>query len=350
VKHYLLILLIFVMAAFSLVRGAVFAQDAPPPAGTELEAAALQAHVGTAFTYQDQLTQNGATVSATCDFEFSLFDANSETTTGAYGTISGTENGGNAASGFTIDLILPVKSVPNATDQACRYTGIGQIQDLAISGHNNFNETVTRNGVNDYPDWTLGDFSAPTAVVLLSFDVVRVDVTTLRIEWSTASELNALGFHLWRSGIGDRSQAARITAELIAPQGSLLSGAEYIFVDGQLQPDTPYYYWLQEVETGGSVTEYGPVTGRTPALATIAVSAEPAAGGTVSGGGTVTHGDTVTVTATAGTGYTFLKWTENDTEISTKASYSFTAEGERTLVAHFSYRLYLPLILSKTPF
>jgi hypothetical protein len=114
--------------------------------------------------------------------------------------------------------------------------------------------------------YDFGFKESPTAVTLLSFDVVPVDTTTLYITWSTASEENVLGFHLWRSDTGDRSQAIQVTAKLIEPEGSLLSGADYLFVDGQLQPDTQYYYWLQEIETNGQVTEFGPAIGRTLAL------------------------------------------------------------------------------------
>ncbi|MBX3002024.1 MAG: CHRD domain-containing protein [Caldilineaceae bacterium] len=81
---------------------------------------------------------------------------------------------------------------------------------------------------------------------------------------------------------------------------------------------------------------------------TINVSANPVEGGTVSGGGTVLHGQTVTVTATANDGYVFINWTEGETVVSTDASYSFTAMGNRTLVANFgvapSYEIYMPII------
>ncbi|MDW8069688.1 MAG: hypothetical protein RML46_12340, partial [Anaerolineae bacterium] len=73
---------------------------------------------------------------------------------------------------------------------------------------------------------------------------------------------------------------------------------------------------------------------------TITVSANPAAGGTVTGGGTYAHGATVTVTAQANPGYDFLNWTENGTVVSTDASYSFTATGNRTLVANFALKQY----------
>ena len=68
---------------------------------------------------------------------------------------------------------------------------------------------------------------------------------------------------------------------------------------------------------------------------TISVSADPAEGGTVSGGGTYNENASVTVTATANDNYTFVKWTEDGEQVSTDASYTFTAVGNRTLVAVF---------------
>jgi len=75
---------------------------------------------------------------------------------------------------------------------------------------------------------------------------------------------------------------------------------------------------------------------------TIAVSADPTAGGTatVTGGSPKACGTQVTVVATPNPCYTFVNWTEGGTEVSTSASYSFTAEGNRTLVAHFAQTMY----------
>ncbi len=69
---------------------------------------------------------------------------------------------------------------------------------------------------------------------------------------------------------------------------------------------------------------------------TINVSANPAAGGTAAGGGIYTHGDTVNLSATPKEGYRFVNWTENGAQVSTNASYSFTATKNRTLVANFT--------------
>ena len=72
-----------------------------------------------------------------------------------------------------------------------------------------------------------------------------------------------------------------------------------------------------------------------PQSYTITVSANPTNGGTVTGGGSYQQGQSCTVTATPATGFTFLRWTENGSQVSTNASYTFTVTGNRTLVAQF---------------
>ena len=69
---------------------------------------------------------------------------------------------------------------------------------------------------------------------------------------------------------------------------------------------------------------------------TISVSANPSAGGSVSGGGEYHYGDNCTVRATANSGFNFINWTENGSQVSTEAEYSFVVNGDRTLVAHFA--------------
>lgn len=80
---------------------------------------------------------------------------------------------------------------------------------------------------------------------------------------------------------------------------------------------------------------------------TVSVSANPTNGGTVIGGGTYQGGQTCTVTATAEAGYTFVNWTENGSQVSTEASYTFTVTGNRTLVANFTLCDYTNIILNE---
>lgn len=69
---------------------------------------------------------------------------------------------------------------------------------------------------------------------------------------------------------------------------------------------------------------------------TVATVASPAGAGTTSGGGTYPGGSSVTVTATAGPGYDFVKWTQGGIEVSNSPVYTFDAVEDRLLVANFS--------------
>ncbi|MBR2116005.1 MAG: InlB B-repeat-containing protein [Alistipes sp.] len=79
----------------------------------------------------------------------------------------------------------------------------------------------------------------------------------------------------------------------------------------------------------------------------ISASASPSAGGSVSGGGNIEQGSSCTLVATPAAGYAFVKWTENGQDVSTSASYTFTANANRTLVAVFEERQGVTITLQK---
>ena len=68
----------------------------------------------------------------------------------------------------------------------------------------------------------------------------------------------------------------------------------------------------------------------------IDATANPTEGGEISGAGTYQEGTECTLTATANEGYTFTNWTENDEVVSVEATYTFTVNVNRTLVANFT--------------
>jgi uncharacterized repeat protein (TIGR02543 family) len=83
-------------------------------------------------------------------------------------------------------------------------------------------------------------------------------------------------------------------------------------------------------------------TGSFSSTCNITTSSSPSSGGTTSGGGNKTLGTSCTVTASANSGYTFSNWTENGTVVSTSASYRFTVESDRNLVANFIQNTVIP--------
>ncbi len=73
----------------------------------------------------------------------------------------------------------------------------------------------------------------------------------------------------------------------------------------------------------------------TPEVFTVSVAISPQEGGFVTGAGNYPNGVTATLTATAATGYAFTNWTENGYVVSTNASYTFTVNANRNLIANF---------------
>ena len=79
-------------------------------------------------------------------------------------------------------------------------------------------------------------------------------------------------------------------------------------------------------------------------LYSIGVSANPNEGGSVSGSGDYLNGQSCTVTATPDEDYMFINWTENNVVVvdnegdPVPASYTFTVNGNRNLVANFGLK------------
>ena len=91
----------------------------------------------------------------------------------------------------------------------------------------------------------------------------------------------------------------------------------------------------QPVTAGTTVGEDADFTAEWTAN-TYTITVTAGSGGTVSGSGEYSEGTQVTVTATPATGYHFVNWTENGTEVSTEATFTFNATVDRNLIAIFA--------------
>lgn len=97
-----------------------------------------------------------------------------------------------------------------------------------------------------------------------------------------------------------------------------------------LSTQNPYSFEVEQNMTICAVFQGGP----TPHY-DINLSADPSDGGTVSGGGSKEEGSSCTVVATPAQGMVFDGWFENGNLVSNSASYTFTVDRARTLVAEF---------------
>ena len=94
-----------------------------------------------------------------------------------------------------------------------------------------------------------------------------------------------------------------------------------------------YYYRVRAYNGIGTSGNSGTIAVTLPC--TYLVTTLSSGGGTVSGGGLKTCGASVAVVATPSGGFRFANWTDGGSVVSTAATYTFTASGDRTLVANF---------------
>jgi hypothetical protein len=104
------------------------------------------------------------------------------------------------------------------------------------------------------------DPAIPTAIELARFEAISEGVH-IRLQWETVTELDVLGFDLYRADSPDGS-LTRINGQQIPAQmpGSPV-GATYVYIDRMTVPGSAdYYYWLRAVNTYGAATAYGPIS------------------------------------------------------------------------------------------
>jgi hypothetical protein len=100
--------------------------------------------------------------------------------------------------------------------------------------------------------------SSPTAVTLASFTATAHSESIL-LEWQTVSEIDTLGFNLYRSHTASGGYV-RLNDTLIPGQAlKPLAGAAYTWLDDNVKPGVMYYYELEDLGTYGQITSYGPV-------------------------------------------------------------------------------------------
>jgi hypothetical protein len=98
----------------------------------------------------------------------------------------------------------------------------------------------------------------PLAVTLSSF-FARARLNRVVVRWQTASEIDNIGFNLYRaeSADGPRVQLNQGLIPSLSPGSA--TGADYRFVDRNVEVGHTYFYWLEDVDIHGVATLHGPV-------------------------------------------------------------------------------------------
>jgi hypothetical protein len=195
----------------------------------------------------------------------------------------------------------------------------------------------TINWDNGYSGWSVDAYLEPVPTLTVTSPNGGenwIAGSTHTVAWTATGDTSAISYQLVSystdGGSTYTTPSSALTPSTRSYSWTLPSGISSTIAEVRVRAMDVYTYVLgQDTSdnyfTISSVTTYS-----------ISVSASPSAGGTVGGGGTFTSGSSQTVTATANSGYTFADWTENGNIVSYSASYNFTLNANRNLVANFT--------------
>lgn len=96
-------------------------------------------------------------------------------------------------------------------------------------------------------------------LALVVYGVILYRSPSILIEWQTATEIDTIGFNLYRA---DQIEGPyqKLNASLIPAADDPLRGGSYHYVDANLMPNRIYYYQLEDVDIQGKTTRQEPIS------------------------------------------------------------------------------------------
>ena len=96
----------------------------------------------------------------------------------------------------------------------------------------------------------------PLAATLVSF-TAEAEENQVLVSWETASEIDTLGFTIYRSDGADNELAVLAFVPSQSPGST--AGAAYTYADAGVAAGQTYWYWLESVDLAGVTRMHGPV-------------------------------------------------------------------------------------------
>lgn len=106
--------------------------------------------------------------------------------------------------------------------------------------------------------WIICALLALAGVGLAIHGFLNLDKANVIVEWSTASELNTVGFYLLRS-VNPEGEFEQVNPEIIPSVSDSLTGNSYSYEDKGVQAGIVYFYILEEIEETGGSNRHGPI-------------------------------------------------------------------------------------------
>ncbi len=194
------------------------------------------------------------------------------------------DNNGNLVDEVNYDDASPW---PSNNDQSSIYLNIPKDQMNATSNNDGANWALSVDGVDGARTsvasgvWSGGDVGSPGNI--LGDNALPVSLSLFRamggngqvtLEWVTESEVNNVGFEIWRSE-SPNGQYTLLSSYRNNPdlQGQFNSNTRtrYQYVDHLVRNEVTYYYKLIDVSGNGQRTEHGPIHA-TPTASSVSIT------------------------------------------------------------------------------
>jgi hypothetical protein len=128
----------------------------------------------------------------------------------------------------------------------------------------------------EFADEVTSSSTMPLIVRLALFEATA-QADAIQINWQTVSELDNLGFNLYRAEVTGTSEVpvtwtTQLNSQLIPGQApGSGQGAAYEWLDEQLEAGSSYVYWLEDVDVNGNTSLHAPVsaTASTPTAVSL---------------------------------------------------------------------------------
>ena len=162
--------------------------------------------------------------------------------------------------------VLRVRIMYNTADEIASLSWAGSPSYLVLDDQGN---DITGDYMPIPPD--LQDFPLPVEMQMYS---AIIEQNAAVITWRTETELNNLGFHIYRSD-NPETDFVKITDDMIWGQGSTSTPHDYEYVDRTVEANSDYWYLIETISTDGLRTFYGPFEATVSSAAESDISTAP---------------------------------------------------------------------------
>lgn len=116
-------------------------------------------------------------------------------------------------------------------------------------------------------------FLKSLGIFFVVFGIYSLNNPTVKIHWTTESEIDTLGFNLIRETIDDGNSTTLITTDLVFALGTPITGETYQYIDKEVKVGETYLYHLQEITNSNQkkIIDSRVVTVKYPGIQSIGI-------------------------------------------------------------------------------